>query len=101
MSQGQSKEYRPKQPMVDTSTKWHEEKGNKKAYDKFKNDRKNELIEKLYKKHQKEYKKQKRKSKIIYEKLENETILDEEAMAKKIKKLNNQHTTQSNHSKIR
>ena len=56
-----------------------------KTYDKYKNDRKNEEIEKSYKKQQKEYKKQKRKAKKIYENIQNETVANEEAMAKKIK----------------
>ena len=58
-----------------------------KTYDKYKNDRKNEDLEKLYRKQQKEYKKQKRKSKKNYENIQNETVADEEAMAKKIKNL--------------
>ena len=58
-----------------------------KIYDKYKNDRKNEEIEKLYRKHQKEYKKQKRKAKKNYENIQNETVADKEAMAKKIKNL--------------
>ena len=57
-----------------------------KAYDKFKNDRKNQEIEKNYRKQQKDYKKQKRKAKKNYENIQNETVADEEAMAKKIKK---------------
>ena len=58
-----------------------------KTYDKYKNDRRNETIEKLYKKQQREYKKQKRKPKKIQEQIQNETVANEEAMAKKIKKL--------------
>ena len=58
-----------------------------KAYDKYKNDRKNADIEKIYKKQQREYKKQKRKAKKNYENIQNETVADEEAMAKKIKYL--------------
>ena len=57
-----------------------------KTYDKFKNDRKNQEIEKLYRKQQKEYKKQKSKAKKNYENIQSETVADEEAMAKKIKK---------------
>ena len=57
-----------------------------KVYDKQKNDKKNEAIEKLYRKQQKEYKKQKRKTKKAYENMQNETISNEEEMAKKIKK---------------
>ena len=58
-----------------------------KMYDKYKNDRKNEDLEKLYRKQQKEYKKQKRKAKQNYENIQNETVANEEAMAKKIKNL--------------
>ena len=58
-----------------------------KTYDKYKNDRKNEEVEKLYRKQQKEYKKQKRRAKRNYENIQNETVADEEAMAKKIKNL--------------
>ena len=58
-----------------------------KTYDKYKNDRKNVEIEKIYKKQQREYKKQKRKAKKNYENIQNETVTDEEAMAKKIKNL--------------
>ena len=58
-----------------------------KTYDKYKNDRKNETIEKLYRKQQIEYKKLKRKAKRNYENIQNETVADEEAMAKKIKNL--------------
>ena len=58
-----------------------------KTYDKYKNDRKNETIEKLYRKHQREYKKLKRKVRINYENKQNETVADEEVMAKKIKNL--------------
>ena len=68
-------------------------------YDKYKNDRKNENLEKLYRKQQKEYKKQKRKAKQNYENIQNETVADEEAMAKKIKKLNNQHPTKGHNTK--
>ena len=57
-----------------------------KTYDKYKNDRKNEKIEKLYRKQEREYKKLKRKTKINYENIQNETVADEEGMAKKIKK---------------
>ena len=86
-----------------------------KTYDKYKNDRKNETIEKLYRKQkreykkdgkneaieklyrkqQKDYKKLKRKAKKNYENIQNETVADEEAMTKKIKKPYHQHTTQS------
>ena len=38
-------------------------------------------------KNQKEYKKHKRKAKKNYENIQNETVTDEEAMAKKIKNL--------------
>ena len=41
----------------------------------------------MYRKQQKEYKKQKRKAKKNYENVQNETVADEEAMAKKIKNL--------------
>ena len=58
-----------------------------KTYDKYKNDRKNNEIEKLYRRQQKEYKKQKRKAKKDYENIENETVADGEAMARKIKNL--------------
>ena len=58
-----------------------------KMYDKYKNDRKNEELEKLYRKQQKEYKKHKRKAKQNYENIQNETVANEEAMAKKIKNL--------------
>ena len=57
-----------------------------KTYDKYKNNRKNEEVGKLFRKQQKEYKKQKRKAKKTYENIQNETVADEEAMAKKIKK---------------
>ena len=40
-------------------------------------------------------KKLKRKAKRNYENIQNETVVDEEAMAKKIKKTNNQHPTQT------
>ena len=55
------------------------------SYDKYKNDRKNETIEKLYRKQQRDYKKLKRKAKRNYKNIQNETVADEEAMAKKIK----------------
>ena len=58
-----------------------------KTYDKYKNDRKNETIKKLYKKQQREYKRVKRKAKRNYENIQNETVADEEGMAKKIKNL--------------
>ena len=58
-----------------------------KTYDQYKNDRRNEDIEKLYRKQQREYKKHKRKAKKNYENLQNETVADEEAMAKKIRNL--------------
>ena len=58
-----------------------------KSYDKYKNDRKNDMLEKMYKKQHKEYKKAKRKAKKNFEHLQNETVIDEEAMAKKIKNL--------------
>ena len=70
-----------------------------KTYDKYKNDRKNESLEKLYKKQHREYKKVKRKAKKTYENIQNETVSDEEAMAKKIKKHNNQYSTQSHDNK--
>ena len=58
-----------------------------KTYDKYKNDRKNETIEKQYRKQQRECKKLKRKAKRYYEHFQNETVADEEALAKKIKNL--------------
>ena len=58
-----------------------------KTYDKYKNDRKNESLEKLYKKQQKEYKKLKRKTKNNFEHMQNESVENEEAMAKKVKNL--------------
>ena len=58
---------------------------------------KNEIIETLYRKQQREYKKLKRKAKRSYENIQNETVANEEAMAKK--KPNNQHPTQSHDAK--
>ena len=58
-----------------------------KHYDKYKNDRKNKTLEIIYKKQQKDYKKQKRKAKKNYENMQNETLVNEEAMARKIKNL--------------
>ena len=70
-----------------------------KSYDKYKNDRKNDKVEKLYRKQQKEYKKHKRRAKRNYENIQNETIADEEAMAKK-KKPNYKHPTKNHNTKI-
>ena len=65
-------------------------------YDRYKNDRRNKELENQYKKQQRVYKKQKRKIKRNYENLQNESVANEEAMAKKIKNLTNkQHTTKS------
>ena len=50
---------------------------------------------KIYRQQQREYRKLKQKAKRNYEHLQIETVADEEAMAKKIKKPNNQHPTQS------
>ena len=48
---------------------------------------KNKTIETLYKNQQNKYKKEKRKAKKNFECLQNETVDNEEAMAKKIKSL--------------
>ena len=53
-----------------------------KTYDRYKNDRKNETIETVYRQQQREYKKLKRKGKRNYDNMQNETVADEEAMAK-------------------
>ena len=58
-----------------------------KTYDKYKNDRRNDALKKQYKKQQRGYKKLKRKAKKTYENIENESVINKEAIAKKIKNL--------------